>query len=49
MRKHWLQDAFYLVTLGFNLYNEPRREFIELYLKKSAALRNFVYICCGAI
>ena len=32
MRKHWLQDAFYFVTLG--LYNEPRRELIELYLRK---------------
>ena len=50
MRKHWLQDVFYFVTLDFSLYNEPRRELIELYLrKKSVALRNFGFICCGAI
>ena len=45
-------DAFYFVTLGFSLYNEPRRELIELYLRKkpkSVALRSFGFICCGTI
>ena len=34
VRKHWFQDAFYFVTLDFNLYNEPRRV-LELYLRKT--------------
>ena len=35
MRKDWLQDAFYFLTLDFSLYNEPRRELIELYIRKN--------------
>ena len=41
MRKNWLQDAFYFVTLGFSLYNEPRRELIELYLRKKSCITKF--------
>ena len=38
MRKHWLQDAFYFVTLGFSQKKNQK-----------VALRNVGFICCSFI